>query len=216
MTVLDITNAALVTFRLRQTLDNEDWQFGCKTIIRDPADQIDLLTAALGWITSGDLIMERTALTAITYSEWSTSGFTGFHQLQAVLASDTFSSGNQLPPQCAVVVSLLNTTETSLSIKRRRGRIYWGQIPVANVDGDGQLSTSSRNDYGTAVESLDAALRSVPSGALSGSDLDGLCVCSPAAGEIMQADFYGVGLAVDTQRRRRRKRTESISYQPLP
>jgi hypothetical protein len=211
-----IDHAALITFRLQQTFDGELWQFGAKCYERDPADIDDLLASVLSWITTGDLIMEHTTLTGITYSEWGSSGFTGFHQAASILTSHSFSSGNQLPPQCAVVASLLNTTVPGVSIKRRRGRIYFGQIPVAFVDGDGQLNSTALTTYQDSVDGLQDALLAVP--AVSGAPvgMDGLCIASPAEGSLLTADSRGVGLAVDTQRRRRRKRVESITYVALP
>jgi hypothetical protein len=211
----DIAHSALVTFRFKQTFDGEDWQFGIKTEKRDSADWETLLTAALGWASSGDLVLERTTLTGITYSEWETSGFTGYHQVFSILASHSFSSGNQLPPQCAVVVSLLNTDTPGVSVKRRRGRIYIGQIPTAFVDGDGVLLSSSQVSYRGAMDSLQTALEGVPSGSPDPAVLDGICIASEAEGSIFSADVCGVGAAVDTQRRRRRKRLEGIVYTAL-
>lgn len=212
MTNIPIDNAALVTFRFRQTFDNEDWQFGCKTVVRDTADWNDLLTAALGWVTGANPIMERTTLTGITYAEWGSSGFTGFHQQASIIASHGYSSGNQIPPQCAAVVSLLNTSETAINIKRRRGRIYFGQLASSAIDGDGLLTSTYVADAVTSAQALDAALASVPGGSSGGVTMDGLCVVSEAEGVIMEADLVGVGFAVDTQRRRRRKRNEAITY----
>lgn len=212
MTTLPIDNAAMVTFRFRQTFDSEDWQFGVKTVVRDSADWADLLTAALGWVTADNPIMERTTLTGITYSEWGTSGFEGFHQQTAILASHSYSSGNQAPPQCAAVVSLLNTSENTISIKRRRGRIYFGQLAIASLDADGLLTTTYTAAAITSAQALDAALASVPGGSAGGVTMDGVCIVSQAEGVIMEADSVGCGLAVDTQRRRRRKRNEAISY----
>jgi len=211
----DIAHSALLSFKFQQTLDAELWQFGVKTEKRGTFDVPDLVDAVHTWITSGDVIMERNKLVGITYSEWETSGFTGYHQVFSQIYSDSFSSGNQLPPQCAAVASLLNTSEVGVSVKSRRGRIYFGQIPVSFVDGDGLLTTTARDGYRSALDSLQTALTSVASGSPDDISLDGICIASPATSSIYDATVAGVGLAVDTQRRRRRKRVESISYTSL-
>jgi len=181
-------------------------------VIRDAADWETLLDAAELWVTTDGLVLERTTLTGITYSEWGTSGFTGFHQRASRVATHTYSGGNQLPPQCAAVISLLNKTEAAVSVKRRRGRIYLGQLPVSQVDGDGMLTSAAVSDIIGHFQNLSDAYRGVPAGSAGGTAMDGLCIVSEAEGVIMEADVGGVGFAVDTQRRRRRKRVEAIDY----
>jgi hypothetical protein len=207
---LDITQAARITFRLRQTTDNEQFQFGVSTGARGNASHADLLDAvATWWDDEGSSCVAQTTCDEITYSEWSDEGFTGWHQRASLLTAITSGTGAVLPPQCAVVVSLLNLGSSDVSIKRRRGRMYLGLVPISQLATDGRLTSGARTVYTDAFQLLDDAMESV---AGFDPEFDGPGIASAAAGELYVADRFGVGLAVDTQRRRRQKVTEGITY----
>ena len=210
MTSEPIENAALVTFRLRQTADAEDYQFGVKMLKRNSSSWGTLLGAMHTWATGHAVhFCHGCTLTGITYSEWETSGFTGFHQVAALVASDTLGSGNPLPPQCAVVVSLLNTDEPGTPLRRRRGRIYTGTPSQTMIDTSGRLATIQQSGIATDFVALQTALNANAS--ILGS-FNGISIVSEADGVIRPANEIGVGLGIDTQRRRRRHLQESIVY----
>ena len=64
---LDITQAARITFRLRQTTDNEQFQFGVSTGARGNASHADLLDAvATWWDDEGSSCVAQTTCDEIT------------------------------------------------------------------------------------------------------------------------------------------------------
>lgn len=216
MASVDIDQAARVTFKLVQDFDGEEWQFGFGTHKRDSADWEGLIgTMESAFADNLSSKIEQCHLYQVAYSEWGTSGFTGFHQKLAVGYSDVTNTGDQLPPQIAVVVSLLNTVDVGISLKRRRGRIFMGQIPEAYEDAQGRLGSTFQAAYLTAWQAMDAAARTVPAGTGT-EDFDGLCVVSQAEGSLISCDKIGVGVGFDTQRRRRRKVAEAIVYVDVP
>lgn len=212
MTTFDITEAARVTFRLTQDFTGEWFQFGIATGRRELDIADDLLDRCAEWGT--DHLMGKIHachLEELVYSEWGTSGFTGFHQKRSKLVHLAAASGAPLPPQCAVAVTLLNDTDTDISLKRRRGRLYLGLIAVTQLDTAGKLATIQQSGYLTMMQDLTDSLQSaVPA---SGNP-DGPCIASAAEGRLITVDKYGVGLGIDTQRRRRQKIVESILYGP--
>jgi hypothetical protein len=121
-------------------------------------------------------------------------------------------SGAITPPQCAVTVSLLNIQEPQDSIKRRRGRMYFGPVPVSQLGSDGRLTTGAVDLYESVIPTLQSALLA---DAGVNDATSGLCIASAAAGLLYSADAFGVGRGVDTQRRRREKVAEEIAYSAL-
>lgn len=212
-----IANAARVTFRLVQDLDNEAWQYSFATHKRDEADWTGFLNAVeSAYVSSGFASLSHGSdLVEIAYSEWETTGFTGFHQKLAVMESEAGSSGTLLPPQCACVVSLLDTLDSSDPIRRRRGRIYLGGLTTGNLDSGGMITSVFQAAVLGWWQDVDAAARTIP-GPTGSDDFWGLCIASATGGNLYSADHIGVGLGVDTQRRRRRKVVEAISYVEVP
>jgi hypothetical protein len=208
-----IDDSAHITVVAQQDPTNEMYQFGFSTGKRGDLNAQDLLDAIDLWL--GDQwssIAAQAHATAIIYSEWGTTGFTGYHQKFTKLISRAGGSGNVLPPQCAVVASLLNDVESLQSIKRRRGRIYFGTTPVSQLGTDGRLTTGGQTLYHDAVEGLQDALLAWPASVPSDS---GLCIASRAADLLFIATQQGIGRGIDTQRRRREKLQEVITYEPL-
>jgi hypothetical protein len=206
-----IEDAAHITFRMKQTPTSEDYQFGFSTGIRGDLAAQDLLDELDDWFgADGASLMAQATLTEIVYSEWGTAGFTGFHQKFTKLTSQSSGSGNILPPQCAVVVSLLNDVENGESIKRRRGRIYFGTTPVSHLGTDGRLTSGGPALYLGAMASLQTALNAFAASTPSDS---GVCIASRAADLLFVTTKFGVGRGVDTQRRRREKVQELITYE---
>jgi hypothetical protein len=167
---------------------------------------------ATWWDDEGSSCVAQVVLDEVVYSEWGSSGFTGFHQVQAKMTNIATGSGAITPPQCAVTVSLLNIQEPQDSIKRRRGRMYFGPVPVSQLGSDGRLTTGAVDVYEAAIPLLQAALLADP-GVID--SVSGLCIASAAAGLLYSADAFGVGRGVDTQRRRREKVSEEIAYSAL-
>lgn len=215
MATAPISEAARVTWELQKDDDAELYQYSCATYQRDSADWGDLMSAAeTWWVDEIGGLTARSHLVGVRYSEWGTGGgFTGFHQKASIVVSHGGSSGAMLPPQCAVVVSLLNTIDVSTNLKSRRGRIYYGMVPTGSVTTDGKLSSTAHDGVEDAFVALVAALEAVPGSSTShAAVLDGIAIASPTTSLLLQANKLGVGLGIDTQRRRRRKVQEAIVY----
>lgn len=207
-----IGQAALVTARFQQTADGELFQWGVKTMRRDPADRVALMNALHTQITGGLLgLFGASKCTGITYSEWEATDFTGFHQKAGVTFNDTLGGGTTAPPQNCVVVSLLNTT-TDQPIRRRRGRIYFGTLASSVIGTDGKVTAGNITAIRNAFVALNTAWAAIPVGVGTDGTIPDIGIVSAAAGLILSADLIGVGAAVDTQRRRRRQVPEAISY----
>lgn len=201
-----------------ETGDGEPFQFSVATGKRaNSVDQLGLIGAVQAWwVAQIKPFITKAQLTSIAYSEWGTAGFTGFHQLQSVLYSDLSSVSNSLPPQNCLVVSLLNLSEQgAISIRSRRGRAYISPIPVGAVDANGYCIQTNADDLRTRFKAVDPAMRAVAADP-SVSGFGGLCIASPTTGYILNVDRIGVGKGVDTQRRRRQKVSESITYATVP
>ena len=212
-----ISNAARVTFRLQNNSTFEDFQWSVATAQREGTDVADLIDAmeaayAADWIG----LTGKTTLMELVYSEWQTGpDFTGFHAQRTRIVSGVTQSGGCLPPQCAVVISLLATDDLTLPIRQRRGRFYHGLLSTGSITTDGRIGSTYHGGVQTAAENLDAAMRTVPS-TVSGAGFSGLCIAGPTSGLLQSAEQLGVGLAVDTQRRRRQKVAEAIVYVDIP
>jgi hypothetical protein len=213
MATVPIEDSAHVTLRLHQTATGELMQIGFSTGVRGEfaiSPLVDDLQT--WWDDDGSSLVAQVNLDQIVYSEWGVSGFTGFHQVFAKLVNIATGSGAICPPQCAVTVSLLNIQEPADSIKRRRGRMYFGSVPISQLGGDGRLTTGAVDLYESIIPGLQAVLIS---NASASGDLSGLGIASRAAGLLYSADAFGVGRGVDTQRRRREKVSEEIAYTAL-
>lgn len=213
MATQPIEDAAHITFRMHQTATGEIQQVGFSTIKRADFDIVGLLDDMETWYEEdGASLSAQSNLDEIVYAEWGSSGFTGFHQVQVKMVSVASGSGAITPPQCATTVSLLNLQEPGDSIKRRRGRMYWGPVPVSHLGSDGRLTTGVPTLFEDAMATLQAALLAA---AGVNDATSGLCIASAAAGLLYSADAVGVGRGVDTQRRRREKVSEEITYNAL-
>jgi hypothetical protein len=206
-----LLDAALISFKLTENATGETYQMGFKTGKRSlAANQSALIDAVkAAWTTN---ISPRTAastLVAITYSEWGTLGFTGWHQKLAKPYSEASLVGNPLPPQLAIVVSTRYDGDLTIPIRRRRNRIYHGLCTSADMDSAGKVTTTARTAIRDGWKAIGTAAKAVPS---DGAVCDGLGVCSVVDGSIFNASVIGVGLGFDTQRRRRQKVVESIAY----
>lgn len=213
MASTDIADAARVTFRMKNTTSSEELQFGVSTGPRDAETRITLVDALEDWWVS--FVAPKAPhsdLFQIVYSDWGTGGFVGFHQAYQQLVSHAGSSAAPMPPQIAVVGSLLNTTDSDVGLKSRRGRIYFPPPLDASDDANGRLFSTDRNGYVTALQQLHDALQSVGSALTTYS---GICLASPRTGLLLTIDQIGVGLAYDTHRSRRQKAQESIAYTTL-
>jgi hypothetical protein len=215
MTAIDIADSALVTFRFTQDLDAELYQWGFKTTRRDVGQINALLTAAQAtWASDFQPFQGSSHLTAMVYSEWDTIGFTGYHQRQMNLASSGGGSASRLPPQCSVVISLLNT-DTLHPIRSRRGRIFFGTLAQNCLASDGSLAATARTALRTAMDNLGTAVGSIPVATTAPGDIPGIGIGSVKTGLLLKANVCGIGHAIDTQRRRRQKLGEAIDYTTL-
>lgn len=119
----------------------------------------------------------------------------------------TWTSSQDLPPQCAVAVS--HYTESSGS--RNRGRVY---VPFAKALGSTQLLSSTDIDLLGATE-VDL-LTAVATIALPGSLHLCPAVVSRKFVSYSSISEVRVGDEVDTQRRRKNARTETYTALPFP
>lgn len=214
MTVYDIDQAARITWRMTQNITGEVFQFGLSTGRREEGGVDDLLEAMeVAWDEELSGRLAQCTLREIVYAEWATSGFVGFHQVSSIMVSHASTGGNPLPPQCAVVVSLLNTTDTDVSLKRRRGRTYLGLIPTSHIDASGKYAAAQHDALEPAWANVVQHLINL----VSASEAPpGPCIASAAGQQLITADKYGIGFGIDTQRRRRQKVDEAIEYQDHP
>ena len=209
----DLDDAAHITFRFEQVATGEIHQFGFSTGLRGEFSQATMFDALEAWLDDdGSSLVAQSTLKSIIYSEWDTEGFTGWHQRSERMTDITSGTGAILPPQDAVVVSLLNLDDVADSIKRRRGRMYFGLVPTSHVGSDGKLTTGTITLYNSILPGLQTALLLEPG---SSDNVNGLGIASQAAHKLYAANKFGVGRGVDTQRRRREKVAESIVYTTL-
>lgn len=114
-----------------------------------------------------------------------------------------------LPLEVAIVTSFYNSTETSVSIRRRRGRIYLGPINLTCLDATGTyplVSDATLTKINTAAEALQvaAAAADVP-----------WCVWSRAEGQLFPVDSGWTENDFDTQRRRGAKAEQRDNWSVL-
>jgi hypothetical protein len=115
----------------------------------------------------------------------------------------------------AIVISLLNTSEeATVPVRRRRGRFYHGVCLATALASDGRVAGSYQSQLDAAWREIDGAMRLVPG--VTAPGLSGFCIASVASDQLFSADLMGVGLAFDTQRRRRKKTPEDLTYSALP
>jgi len=208
MATLVIGEAALITFRCTEDFDSEQFQYSFATGQRDSADWSALIDAMeTWWVNELGGLVNKCHLVSIVYSEWDTVGFTGWHVRATKPMSHASNSGNVLPPQCAMVVTLLNTSDTLVPIRNRRGRSYLGLIGSGSIDSNGRLTSTIQTAVHDAMQALFTALLSV-----TGTSFSGIGVASIAQQVLYETEQFGIGVGVDTQRRRRKKLVESIAY----
>lgn len=128
----------------------------------------------------------------------------------AGVSSAAVSAGSgamTLPPQCALVFSLLTDTPG----RRTRGRIYW---PMAT----GTLANTGKITGPTSPANLALAVKGMLEGIASivSTPSDYLPVVVSQAGSLVTpVTRISVGDVIDTQRRRRDALVEVRSYQPI-
>lgn len=132
-----------------------------------------------------------------------------------VYYSDTFTltavsgTASPLPLEVAIVTSFYNSTETSTTIRRRRGRVYLGPINLTCLDAAGTyplVTDATLTKINTAMEAMQvaAAAADVP-----------WCVWSRASGELFPVDSGWTENDFDTQRRRGAKAEQRDNWSVL-
>ena len=111
------------------------------------------------------------------------------------------SSANNMPPQVAVVGTLL----TGAPGRSNRGRIYLGGVAAASVTDQGRINAAPQGRYGDGLAGLYKRLRDKT---LQG-DVFRPVVVSPTLGAARKITQVQVGDVYDTQRRRRNKLIET-------
>lgn len=193
----------------------EDYSFSLKTGLREAAEWPDMHTQMEDFWSGlvGTGILNGATLRHTRLNNWETSGgFTGWHQLDSKVQAIAGGGVSRLPTQLAVVISLLNTSEPTVNLGRRRSRCFLGPCPASIIGGDGKITTGNITDILTEVQGLHDGLQA-NSGSLSSNS--GLAVVSPTQGKSMEANVQGCGRQMDTHRSRRQKAVEGIGYTAL-
>jgi hypothetical protein len=171
------------------------------------------VTFALDLSTSG--VLCGCTIVGTSESYWLTGGgFTGWHQIHHEDESIALSTAAQLPPQCALVGSYRNISETTVPRGRKRNRMYLGLLQASVLEADGTINAGDATNVRTAMVDLHEALEAV-------TDADpifapqGLAVVSPTAGECYNAEQVSCGEAVDTHRSRRQQEPENPLWETV-
>jgi hypothetical protein len=186
--------------------------FGVHTGKRDPISYDALCDVLATFLDDMVDILCPVEGRTLTISEWSTVGFTGWHQVfSRDDSANTYGSGDEMPHQLQCVGSVINDTESGIPVGRRRNRSYVGPVNAGTLDSsEGRLGSTLVADalsaWGTLDDNLTATL-----GWTGGTWTAGLCVVSPTAGLIMQGDRVKVGAKYDIHRSRAQKTPESYS-----
>jgi hypothetical protein len=113
-------------------------------------------------------------------------------------------TSNQVPPECAVVCSLVTATAGA----SHRGRMYLPPVDVAQLDQDGQLQSGSAANIADAMKRFLDAVN-------DGLSLGNVAVFSRTLGVLTDVTQIRVGRTMDAQRRRRNKIPESYTNRTL-
>lgn len=190
----------------------EEYVFTSKTGLRESARWGAVHTAMLNhWdqLNAGN-ILGGADLIATRLSNWETSGgFTGWHQISTQIQSSGGDTADRLPPQLAAVFTVLNDTDLSVALGRRRNRTFLGPLVQGFIDGAGYITSTAVSACNTAFDDFRGDLLGIPSGVSANL---GICVFSVAELASMAADKRGMGPSVDTHRSRRQKRNDHIVY----
>lgn len=111
------------------------------------------------------------------------------------------SSGNSMPPQVALVGTLL----TGAPGRSQRGRIYLGGVGSAGITATGRVSTATRDAAALGLAGFYRRVRHVA----GAPDAFRPVVVSPTLGTARKITHVQVGDVYDTQRRRRNKLVEA-------
>lgn len=132
-----------------------------------------------------------------------------------VYYSDTFTlvavagTSSPLPLEVAIVTSFYNSTETTTTIRRRRGRVYLGPINLTNLDATGTyplVADACLTKINTAMEAMCVAA--------AAADCP-WCVWSRAEGQLFPVDSGWTENDFDTQRRRGAKAEQRDNWSIL-
>lgn len=216
MAGVPIADSMKVTVLLLQNVTGESMQFGFHTGKREDEDSLhDIHNAAVDFANglSGDGIICGMSIVGTSEAYWLTGGgFTGWHQIHHEDENIALSTAAQLPPQCALVASYRNTSETLVPRGRKRNRMYLGLLRADLLENDGTIIAGDATAVRAAMNELNTALEAI-------TDADpifapqGLAVVSPTAGECYEVNEVGCGEAVDTHRSRRQKEPENMIWQ---
>jgi hypothetical protein len=186
--------------------------FGIHTGRRPSANYTDLVDIMRTFLQDLETILVPVDGRAITIAEWSSVGFTGWHQMAS--ADDTansYGSSTELPHQLQAVGSYVNDNELDVAVGRRRNRSYVGPCNSGTIDNsDGRIGDALQEDLETAWGNLQTNLEALGN-ATSGSAFDGLCVVSEAEEATMDATRVKIGKKYDIHRSRAQKTPEGYS-----
>lgn len=121
---------------------------------------------------------------------------------ERALVCDNTSIPFQLPPEVALCVSYHNDSEIAVPRGRRRGRIYISGWGTSNNSADGRPSSTTYNGLLTAYTGYVNAVN---------GGLGVACIWSQVGGQAHEIERITVDNEWDTQRRRGRKATLTVS-----
>lgn len=199
-----------VTIRGKLSSGAESWSTGFSTppvIGATVGDMEDLAQLAITrWVAdfiggaSAWIPLQVTAEGAIAQQVNASGHVTVSGESVLTTPAEGGGSGNQLPPECAVVVSL----RTGTSGPRGRGRMYLPPVTVGATTTTGMLSTTARSSILAAMQDFFNTWNSDPS-TLTAS------VASNAGVFVEAISNIRVGNVIDAQRRRRDRIVESYA-----
>lgn len=189
--------------------------FGWHTGARTSGAYSTLVTIMQDFLNDNVTILCPVEGRTITIYEWSTSGFTGWHQV-AVFddSANAYGGGAELPHQLQCVGTYVNDNELTVATGRRRNRSYVGPMRESTLEADGRINATDQTLALLAWTNLHTALEGL-GGLLPAADFAGLCVVSEAEGVIMDATRAKVGQKYDIHRSRAQKTPESYAIAAL-
>jgi hypothetical protein len=140
------------------------------------------------------------------------------HQGEAATALTTTRPGSatgSLPFQCSRVITMYGYDPGTFVADRRRkrGRVYLPPESFNNLDANGRFDTGPTAAIANAWDAYMEDIQGMHAGPVGGDHLD--VVVASTTGIKTQVEAYGIGDVPDTQRRRRRSRTEVVITRDL-
>jgi hypothetical protein len=210
MTSVDLVGSLRLSWELTPVGFPEVCQFGVHTGARDEDDFDDIIAAMDTFAGGMSGLLSPSTYNRYVISRWASGpGFTGYHQARADLVAISTGGGDLLPHQLTAVVGVVNLSEVSVELGRRRNRTNIGPLRTATMDTSGRMTTTTASTLGDQFEDLHVALEAIVTVGVTPAHLGGLCVSSPTEGTLMEGNQLRVGRRYDILRSRAEKTPET-------